>query len=762
MKKNSRQRKPGWYEIDSILSWWDGKKWEKLDEGWYSVGDETHYWNGQDWLVGEEPGFYEVAESEVYWNGSSWEYLEEDDEEQITKPNKYVSENSYSGFRGLIKTNLVNEIKDESTFDINWTSTQLKVIQYEAKSRLLVDAGPGTGKTSTACARVAWLIEENGIQPHEILLTSFTNAAVHEIRNRIKRYLENPDLANGLRISTLDSFAWNLRSGFNYGEMGFSSHDENIDKAIEVVRKDENAKEFLQTVSHLVVDEAQDFTGVRAQLILSIFENLKEECGITVFCDEAQAIYGFSEMNGNESEGETLPDLMRDPTRKSSQFIFASLEEIHRTSEGSLLEIFQKGRKTLVKSISSNEASNVYRNIREILLKANPEKVGSSYELFSEKFRPEFFHSNQFVLFRKRTDALLASQYLSGYPHKLRLPGYPVVLKPWIARCFWDADEDKISEAAFRDLCSKRTDLNVQEIKSNWQSLLREAGLDRNRISLRKLANILSRPNAPGDFCLKDYGLEGPSLGTVHAAKGRESDDVVLFLPANPNFESERFSQTDKEIIEEAKILYVGATRAKNSLTISDTKTIMQFKRSGALASNNRAYMFKNESHLRISAELGINGDIDAEGLVGKRYFSDMSGAVLAQKELWNNRNKSIPLKAEAQSNLGFSYRVSVDYSEFKNANMNSDKPTSYKSELFYFSNALNRDLFIVGKMLNRGRLRPPLDFRYFYSMGTRTVAMASDDPMREDLNDPWRSSGFMLAPIIMGFPDFYLKRYGR
>jgi superfamily I DNA/RNA helicase len=110
---------------------------------------------------------------------------------------------------------------------IKWTNAQVSVTQSAPEARLLVDAGPGTGKTATACARVAWLIEEAGIEPHQILMTSFTNTAVYEIRNRIRSYLRDPDLSAGIRISTLDSFAWNLRAGFHDGEIGFSSYDEN-------------------------------------------------------------------------------------------------------------------------------------------------------------------------------------------------------------------------------------------------------------------------------------------------------------------------------------------------------------------------------------------------------------------------------------------------------------------------------------------------------------------------------------------------------
>lgn len=83
---------------------------------------------------------------------------------------------------------------------VNWTASQRQAIEADTNSRILVDAGPGTGKTSTACARVAWLIQSQAIQPNHILMTSFTNAAIHEITARIGSFLSQPQMAHGIRI----------------------------------------------------------------------------------------------------------------------------------------------------------------------------------------------------------------------------------------------------------------------------------------------------------------------------------------------------------------------------------------------------------------------------------------------------------------------------------------------------------------------------------------------------------------------------------
>ena len=54
----------------------------------------------------------------------------------------------------------------------------------------LVIAGAGAGKTTTVAAKVKYLVEKKGIDPLQILVVSFTNKAVKELRDKINRDLE--------------------------------------------------------------------------------------------------------------------------------------------------------------------------------------------------------------------------------------------------------------------------------------------------------------------------------------------------------------------------------------------------------------------------------------------------------------------------------------------------------------------------------------------------------------------------------------------
>ncbi len=54
----------------------------------------------------------------------------------------------------------------------------------------LVIAGAGAGKTTTVAAKVKYLVEKKGISPDQILVISFTNKAVGELRDRINKSLK--------------------------------------------------------------------------------------------------------------------------------------------------------------------------------------------------------------------------------------------------------------------------------------------------------------------------------------------------------------------------------------------------------------------------------------------------------------------------------------------------------------------------------------------------------------------------------------------
>jgi DNA helicase-2/ATP-dependent DNA helicase PcrA len=97
-----------------------------------------------------------------------------------------------------------------AAFDAPWL-VELNDEQKQAAAHrsgpLLILAGAGTGKTTTLCARVAWLVSEENVAPERLLLLTFTRRAAREMLQRVRAMVAIPAGRHGVLGGTFHSVA---------------------------------------------------------------------------------------------------------------------------------------------------------------------------------------------------------------------------------------------------------------------------------------------------------------------------------------------------------------------------------------------------------------------------------------------------------------------------------------------------------------------------------------------------------------------------
>lgn len=147
--------------------------------------------------------------------------------------------------------------------------------------------------------------------------------------------------------------------------------------------------------------------------------------------------------------------------------------------------------------------------------------------------------------------------------------------------------------------------------ESAWSALLRAAPASgRRQIDLVRLAELLRQRRLPDD--IKDSDTEGVVISTVHRAKGLEFDVVVLAQPAFWLCDGEK-----KDEAEEARLLYVGLTRAREQTLRLETKWDWRIVR---VRAQNRWGRRGNQRWSRLGLQ-ALYGDVHTEDPAGSIGF---------------------------------------------------------------------------------------------------------------------------------------------
>ena len=134
---------------------------------------------------------------------------------------------------------------------------------------LLVIAGPGTGKTKVITHRIAYLIQEHGIKPENILAITFTNKAAEEMRERVNTEIGVP---SGYRVKICTFHTFCHRVLRQYTKENKSNSDElGLDEDFTIINQ-ENQNDLITEIVQGLNFKASNYRPWR---LLNIINHLK-------------------------------------------------------------------------------------------------------------------------------------------------------------------------------------------------------------------------------------------------------------------------------------------------------------------------------------------------------------------------------------------------------------------------------------------------------------------------------------------------------
>jgi hypothetical protein len=409
--------------------------------------------------------------------------------------------------------------------------SQQAVAALPEHRRSIVTAGPGAGKTHTIRARLSAL-DAQGVSPARVLCIVYTRAAVRALSERCA------DLPAGARpqIRTLDSLAAEF-AGIAHGD-----YEATVRAATAALMDLEgSAADYMAGREHLIIDEAQDIVGSRRVFLRAILAALDPECGVTVFGDPAQAIYDYDDPGAVPLHRVLVRDY---------EFAEHRLERNHRMPPGPLRDFAHETGHLL--RDDSNDIPDAVATVRARI--EDVAESGTDEGLAS--VRAPDLH-----LFRYGAE--MASMALDlargGIPCSIRggtEGARPPVLAPaWLA---------PVAHA----LCNGSSIIDLPQILADVSSSPSADALSALFDPLRQQGGltmgVLVRALENGSMPLLSPPAGAVALSTIHASKGLEADHVALYLPR----EHRPREGAAVTALEEARVLFVGASRARRKLSL--------------------------------------------------------------------------------------------------------------------------------------------------------------------------------------------------
>jgi DNA helicase II / ATP-dependent DNA helicase PcrA len=516
-------------------------------------------------------------------------------------------------------------IEESLPVGLSLAEGQCQAMNATSNERLLVIAGPGSGKTEVSARRIATLLSQ-GLTAPNLLVLSFSRSAVRTLTKRLNRLAElDEQVLEELRhvsIRTFDSWTFRMlrRLGKDCDELLASTHDKNIATLVDVFGSPQASelRHALKGVRHVLIDEVQDLAGVRGDLVFELLKAISppdsDSVGFTLLGDPAQSIYGFGVRSAEREclHGSTTADLLKAIRRQYAHVLQEVRLDQNFRSLPDIASFLEK-----LRNILRSEKAGAQK--LEKITEAVAGLPVADFPLDSTLFDAGQVQSIA-LLARTNGEVLRIAQKILGT--KVEGPGIALQIgsgnqsaaPAWVAALLACLRSGTLTLQQFALIHGRAaneapaafSDLQVPPVEVAWQRLTTATGLAPGTSSLMvgELSKRMTWPDAfPDDEGVADLGL---CISTIHQSKGREFD-LVAILERNP----ER-APPESAPEEEACVGFVALSRAAKKIVRlpADTIYASPTMREYGKGTRKRLVWWRNGW---VNMEMGIVGDVVPE-----------------------------------------------------------------------------------------------------------------------------------------------------
>ncbi len=488
---------------------------------------------------------------------------------------------------------------------------QQAIVDAPVDANLLVQAGPGSGKTHVLVSRIQALVDEARCSPGEVLVLSFSRAARDELALRIAN-LPSDSYAHNVTLRTIDSFATCVLLDGRMEAKG--DYQQRIIDATEDIKDDPETTRVSQ-YKHVLIDEAQDIIGVRGAMILELMKALPD-AGFTVFADSAQAIYDFA-IEDDPTQMHSIEWLnVLEERNTPTECVVHRLQNYYRSSVPEIIRFCRGPWSKLVEQQHEEAGSEIGAMVQSL------PSAGSLDALTW----PPALGRTRLVVCPNNGQVLYAASRCMGLGGKVKVSrGETDWAHPaWLGRLLIGLKPtDQITLPVIDGKLADRLPEGVTS-KQVFDALRIGCQTGQNSPKLQQVVLALNKGVKFPTFMPADDSSV-VTFSSIHRSKGREYDEVAFL-----DYSEWELDQKEPTEGYNQRVRFVGLSRARLKLWSISLPNRPKVKR--ANATGRWVGVWYSGMNVRVSAiEVGEQGDIDAASFV---RAADLSSAMIKQEKI--------------------------------------------------------------------------------------------------------------------------------